>query len=279
MALTINIPEGVEFDPSALTASRGQFVVKRIDQGPEVFEIPSFSHATRTYLDASSGQLAGFVAQKGVCHTRFRNTCVEAPMSHMGWAPFHREAVALADGSLVAVGRLTSGGNHAGPGTFAQAIAHHDRLTTWGLVAVREDEHGIAFAGIPADGVADSVLNQNLSEFLSGDWRRWAGNLELIEALTVDDPGFPIQPEGELVASGAGQMDFSFVTGVGVIMGEAHLTAGCNCGEPTLIVNDPPPAIEEPAPADHSSDPDVQSIIGDLQANAPVTRPPVVLGR
>lgn len=272
MALTILIPDDVEFNPDHLEASVGQFVAQRIDQDSSVFDIPDNVAPHRTALDSDTGALHGFVAQKGVCHTRFRNTCVEAPMSQMGWAPFHRQAVAMPDGSLQAVGRLTSGAHHAGPMNLAAALGFHDRLTTWGLVAAREVEHGIAFSGVPAFGVSDSVLNHNLSVFVSGDWRRWAGNLELIEVLSVDDPGFPI--EGELVASGAGAVDFSYVTGVGMIVDDSHLTAGCNCGKPALIVNDPPPAATDP-----SEDADVQAIIGDVARPAPPQRPPVRLGR
>ena len=87
-----------------------------------MFDIPDNVAPHRTALDSDTGALHGFVAQKGVCHTRFRNTCVEAPMSQMGWAPFHRQAVAMPDGSLQAVGRLTSGAHHAGPMNLAAAL-------------------------------------------------------------------------------------------------------------------------------------------------------------
>ena len=52
-------------------------------------------------------------------------------------------------------------------------------------------------SGVAAPGVDDDTLAAGLAAPLSGDWRRIGGNLELVAALAVNTPGFPV------VASGA----------------------------------------------------------------------------
>jgi hypothetical protein len=77
---------------------------------------------------------------------------------------------------------------------------------------VGEDEHGIWFSGVAAPGATQQQIAQGLSAPLSGDWRRVGGNLELVAALAVNTPGFPI------VASGATDADdapMSLVAAIG----------------------------------------------------------------
>jgi hypothetical protein len=82
------------------------------------------------------------------------------------------------------------------------AIAHYDDAgTCFALVHVGEDAHGIWFSGVPAPGATDEQLAAGLAAPLSGDWRSVGGNLELVAALAVNTPGFPI------VASGATNAD------------------------------------------------------------------------
>jgi hypothetical protein len=69
-------------------------------------------------------------------------------------------------------------------------------------VAVGEDAHGIWVAGaLRPDVTADKVRALRASP-LSGDWRRIGNNLELVAALAVNTPGFPIPRPSGLVASG-----------------------------------------------------------------------------
>jgi hypothetical protein len=89
-----------------------------------------------------------------------------------------------------------------------EAMAHYDHSgTAVAQVAAGEDEFGIWFSGALMPGVTADQVRLLRSLSLSGDWRPVGGKLEMIAALAVNVPGFPI-PRGlravtprELVAS------------------------------------------------------------------------------
>jgi hypothetical protein len=157
------------------------------------FDAPTLPHITE------EGRIQGHLAAFNVCHTGIQDSCVIAPRSQTDYAWFHTAPPVKTDGGKVKVGRLTVGGGHAGPRMGAgPAIAHYDDAgTCFALVHVGEDEHGIWFSGVPAPGATKEQIEAGLSAPLSGDWRNVGGNLELVAALAVNTPGFPI------IASGA----------------------------------------------------------------------------
>lgn len=59
-------------------------------------------------------------------------------------------------------------------------------------VAVGEDEFGIWFAGALRPGLTDAQLRAIRGSAPSGDWRYIGGNMELVNVLLVNTPGFPI---------------------------------------------------------------------------------------
>src|SRR4029079_16942320 len=69
-------------------------------------------------------------------------------------------------------------------------------------VRVGEDEHGIWVAGALRSHLSDEDVRAFRAALLSGDWRRIAGRLELVAALAVNVPGFPVPRTRSLVASG-----------------------------------------------------------------------------
>lgn len=74
-------------------------------------------------------------------------------------------------------------------------------------VAIGEDEHGIWVAGAVRPGAAPEQVHALRGSPLSGDWRWIDGEYELVAALAVNTPGFPIPREADtetpaLVASG-----------------------------------------------------------------------------
>lgn len=158
------------------------------------FDKPTYPHLT------DDGIIRGHLAAWNVCHVGIQDRCVLAPHSRTDYTWFHTSPpIRTSEGGEVPVGRLTVGGGHAGPKLgIAPAIAHYDDVgTCFALVHVGEDAHGIWFSGIPAPGVTPEKLAEGLAAPLSGDWRAVGGNLELVAALSVNTPGFP------LVASGA----------------------------------------------------------------------------
>ena len=69
-------------------------------------------------------------------------------------------------------------------------------------VTVGEDEHGIWVAGALRPGTSPEVIRELRGAVLSGDWRDYEGNLELIGLLAVNVPGFPIPKVAARVAGG-----------------------------------------------------------------------------
>lgn len=165
----------------------------------DFFTDPKFSGPTLPHITAD-GRIQGHLATFNTCHVGIQDRCVMAPRSSTEYAWFHTAPTVLTtSGEQAKVGRLTVGGGHAdGRLGVGPAVAHYDDVgTCFALVHVGEDAHGIWFSGIPAPGATEEQVAAGLSAPLSGDWRTVGGNLELVAALAVNTPGFPI------VASGA----------------------------------------------------------------------------
>lgn len=154
--------------------------------------------------DQGYRRVFGHLAAWGTCHTGVADACVVPPRSATSYALFRTGAVRTADGTDVSVGQLTTGTGHASIRMgIAPAIAHYDDTgTAWADVAAGDDAHGVWINGVTRDLTDDQVRNLRAAS-LSGDWRKSGGGLELVAALTVNVPGFPIPraPEAR-VASG-----------------------------------------------------------------------------
>lgn len=186
--------------------NRGYYV-----DDPTVFDDPKFTEPTGLHI-TDDGRVQGHLALWGSCHLSVGNVCRQPPHSVQGYSLFHTSEVGTPEGPL-AVGKLTVGGGHADERAGMQpAMAHYDNsCSAFSLVRVGEDEHGIWASGIAHPRASNETLSDGLSSPMSGDWRRVGGNLELIAALAVNNPGFPVprgyrNDEGQdysLVASGA----------------------------------------------------------------------------
>lgn len=183
---------GADLVASALDSlTAGAYVEKSYPAA--FFADPQFEGPTPIRL-TEDGRIEGHLACFGTCHVGFADRCVTAPRSLTNYAHFHTAPPVLTEtGERIAVGRLTVATGHAGRGTANQAADHYDNTgTCFGLVRVGEDEHGIWFSGVPAPGVTPEMMAVALSAPLSGDWRKKGGNLELVAALSVNTPGFPV---------------------------------------------------------------------------------------
>jgi len=140
------------------------------------------------------GRVYGHLASWGICHTGIGNQCVTAPHSVTDYRYFKVGTVITDDGQELAVGKITLGGGHADPQYgIRPALEHYDDAgTAVAAVNIGEDGHGIWVAGALLPGVDDQRIAQLRLSPLSGDWRRVDGNLELIAALAVNTPGFPV---------------------------------------------------------------------------------------
>lgn len=176
------------------------------------FKDPGLAGLTPLQI-TDDGRVFGHLAGWKSCHTAFQGMCVAPPHSASGYAYFMTGEV-LTDEGPVPVGQITVGGGHAN-GTLRPraALAHYDSTSAAVCdVAAGEDEHGIWLAGRVRPGVSEEQVTALRASSLSGDWREVTpgAEYELIAALGVNSPGFPVPRVGinngrqvSLVAAGA----------------------------------------------------------------------------
>lgn len=148
------------------------------------------------------GRVFGHAATWSQCHIGM-DKCITAPKSLTDYAYFHVGAV-LTDAGEVPVGHITMGTGHASLNQNAQAAAaHYDNTgTVIADVHAGEDKHGIWLAGAVRASATDDQVHALRAAAISGDWRRIGAGMELVAALAVNTPGFPI-PRTAIAASGA----------------------------------------------------------------------------
>ncbi len=142
------------------------------------------------------GRVFGHLALWDSHHVGMPGRRVNPPRSRSGYASFHQSTVVTERGR-VAVGRLTVGGGHASARAGVRAAAEHydETGTCWAFVRAGEDEHGIWVAGEVNHDADPAKVREGAQAPLSGDWRRVGAGLELVAALSVSTPGFPVRRE------------------------------------------------------------------------------------
>lgn len=157
------------------------------------FENPQLDELTAPVFE-DDGRCYGHLAAWHECHIAFEDACTCAPHSQTDYAYMQTGYLVTAEGDSVAVGALTLGTGHADLSLSARdAAAHYDNTgTAYADCAFGEDEHGIWFAGAQRPGLTEDQLRVARCSALSGDWRPIGGSLELVAALAVNVPGFPI---------------------------------------------------------------------------------------
>lgn len=142
----------------------------------------------------ADGRVMGHLAAWGVCHTKWSDRCVMAPRNSSGYKYFLNGNVLTADGSTVKVGKITMGTGHADTRYgWIPAADHYDNTgVPAAVVAAGEDQWGIWVAGALTPESDERDAAQLRRSPLSGDWRRINGSMELVAALAVNTPGFPV---------------------------------------------------------------------------------------
>jgi 2'-5' RNA ligase len=192
------LPAGQKLSSVSLVASAATI-------SADYFRNPMLTEETPLTV-TEDGRVFGHVAGWETCHIGYE-VCTTAPPSATDYAYFLTGQV-LTDAGPVAVGQITLGGGHA-DGRFGlrAAVAHYDN-TGFAVadITVFEDEFGIAFSGKLRDGVTDKQVHELRATGVSGDWRevRVRGNtsMEMIAALSVNVPGFPIARSRATYANG-----------------------------------------------------------------------------
>jgi hypothetical protein len=144
------------------------------------------------------GRVFGHLAPWDGCHMGFaESSCVTPPRSRSAYGYFHVGEVATDDGETVSVGKLmlaSKGGKHAHVGLSKNEAAQHYDDTSMVAAHLRatDGRHGIWVAGALNPRLTASQLRELRALSPSGDWRPVNGTLELICALAVPVPGYPI---------------------------------------------------------------------------------------
>lgn len=146
-----------------------------------------------TPLTVDGEHVFGHLALWDTEHMSFPGRGVNPPRSATNYALFHTSQLETEAGA-VSVGRLTVGTGHAGARDDVHAASeHYDTTgTTWAFVKAGEDKHGIWVSGVVNPDAEASQIRAGASAPLSGDWRKVGNNLELVAALSVNTPGFPV---------------------------------------------------------------------------------------
>lgn len=171
----------------------------------DAFRFPELKQVT-PFTVTDDGRVFGHIATRDVCHIGFENECKTAPYSMTDYAWFHTGEVET-DAGPVGVGQITMGTGHAGDlDSVTAAVGHYDN-TGYAVadVCAYDDEFGIAVAGMLRPDLSDEDIRALKAAAISGDWRRIivggkGANLEMVAALAVNVPGFPI-PRASLAAS------------------------------------------------------------------------------
>lgn len=200
----INVPAAEMPEIQAIVSALQERLGKREDGGEnpmavplrpptEWFDKPNLNGPTRLTV-TEDGRVFGHLAEWDTCHMGIQERCRMAPHSNSGYKYFMNGSVLTADGSERLVGKITMGTGHADLRLgYIPAADHYDNTgTTVAIVAAYEDEHGPVVAGAAVPEATPQQLAVLRRSPLSGDWRPTSSGLELVAALAVNSPGFPI---------------------------------------------------------------------------------------
>lgn len=167
------------------------------------FANPHLAEPTKLTVTAD-GRVYGHLATWDQPHIGYDGKLVYPPKNSTGAYEYFRQSkVVTADGAALAVGLITMATGHADESLSADAAAsHYDNTGT--MVAacnIGEDGIGIWIAGSLLPDVSPDQRNRFALARVSGDWRQpYPGApLELIAALSVPNPGFPVRQPAELL--------------------------------------------------------------------------------
>ncbi len=175
------------------------------------------------------GRVYGHIAAWGSCYLGRPGECFEPPRSPSGYAYFNLGEIVCKDGSTVACGQITMDTDHApltrGLGWKA-AKAHYEQtgLCVADVRAV-DGDHGIFVAGALRPHLSAEQVRELRAAKPSGDWRQITpgGPLELIGALEVNRPGYPVpRPEAALAASASGAPETVALIAAGIVDAEDY---------------------------------------------------------
>lgn len=168
----------------------------------DVFSDPQLIEPT-PHTVTDDGRVYGHLAAWNTCHTGFPGQCVTPPESPSNYAYFllHSTRAVDHDGNTVTVpvgyGTLTRSADDDGHASIrlsaTEAVRHYDNTGTAVMeFTVGEDAHGVWYSGRLLPGLSEREEHLARGATFSGDWRTIRGRLELVAALGVNAPGYPV---------------------------------------------------------------------------------------
>lgn len=214
-------------DPEALVAAG--FPVAPPD---EWFAQQSLPGPTPLAVTAD-GRVSGHAWLWGTCHQGIGDRCVVPPRTAAGYRYFANGKVLTASGNMVKVGKITKGTGHASTRLgWIPAADHYDNTgSVVAAVAVHEDMFGGQLAGAVVPGASEADVAELRRSPISGDWRRINGNLELVAALAVNTPGFPI-----VSLNASGDTDCIMAAGSWAV-DDTDPGCGCETGKDAVVAD------------------------------------------
>lgn len=197
-------------DDDSLTASASS---RRIRYPMESFFLPEPPVPMKLTL-WDDGSFAGHLAMWDSCHIGYTQYCKKPPRSKTRYQIAQQGSVLLEGGQDLRVARMSLGSGHA-PGRLspkATADFYEREAQCVGHSIITNGELGIWISGHANRHADDSLVDRFGSAAISGDWRRFRRNLELVAVLSVNTPGYTIpdvrafeaaKVETSLVAAGA----------------------------------------------------------------------------
>lgn len=182
------------WNPDGTLTASGATPVPPIDW----FRDPQLDAPTIPPVVTDDGRIYGHVAAWASTHIGYVGRRVNPPRSQTDYSHFHVGAARVISDSgepvMIPAGHIALDTGHAAmTADYLAATAHYDN--TGSLVAdvcAGEDAHGIWVAGAVVPGVDEVKLHKLRTCGLSGDWRRIGAGLEMVAAISVPTPGFPV---------------------------------------------------------------------------------------
>lgn len=167
------------------------------------------------------GRIMGHLATWDQCHHGFMNECVLAQPSRTNYSFFHVGQLLTAEGDYVDVGRIvvgetTASGHASVQYRLAEATRHYDKTALVGaFVRAVDGKYGIWLSGVVRSDCPSERVRDMLANPPSGDWRSENGHLELIAALSVPVPGFPVPRYEYALTASADDMEVQTLIATG----------------------------------------------------------------
>lgn len=195
------VPEGATLPdappPGDIAGRPAPVLAHALTQAPDAawFKDPQLPSPTALTI-TDDGRVYGHAALWTTCHIGRSDVCLTPPRSAADYSFFTTGATKVqgCDCEEIPTGAITVGTGHAPMSNAGNAAAAHydDTGTAVADVAAGEDSHGIWVAGALRPGATPEQVQALRGSALSGDWRAFGGNLELVALLAVNVPGFPV---------------------------------------------------------------------------------------